>query len=73
MSEELKPCPLCGLKVATVTTCADLEECENFETCEDSGFHIVVCDVNKGGCGASSGYRKTYDEAIEAWNWRVSP
>lgn len=36
------------------------------------GFYSMVCNVNKGGCGASSGYFSTVEKAIEAWNRRVS-
>lgn len=59
MSEkvELKPCPFCGGK--------------NIEFCT-LGFYSMVCNVNKGGCGASSGYFSTVEKAIEAWNRRVS-
>ncbi len=77
---ELKPCPFCGKKVAVMTNAHDLEECSNFENdnCHCSEFesnpceyNTVVCDVNKGGCGASSGYYPTIEEAIEAWNRRA--
>ena len=70
MSKEIKPCPFCGLNVANVTTCAQLEDCENFETCNDAEFYCVVCDATKGGCDASGGYRQTWNEAIESWNRR---
>lgn len=77
---DLKPCPFCGKNVAVMTNAHDLEECSNFEddNCPCSEFEStpcnynkVVCDFNKGGCGASSGYYPTIEEAIEAWNRRV--
>lgn len=80
MSEKLKHCPFCGANVAEITNAHDLEECANFadEICpcknyEDVGcsYFTVVCNMNKGGCGASSGYYATEEKAIAAWNRRV--
>ena len=72
--DELKPCPHCG-KIDTVgiATCVELEECENFECCESDGYVCVVCDVNKGGCGAAGGYAPSEEEAAEKWNRRAAP
>lgn len=77
---KIKPCPFCGKSVAEVLNAHGLEECANFEddSCpcnqyEDAGkcqFHTVVCGMNKGGCGASSGYFSTKEAAIYAWNRR---
>lgn len=53
-----------------VDSCNGLEECANFEEC-DSQYHAIVCKWNSGGCGASSGYYPTAEEAIEAWNRRI--
>ena len=87
MDEKLKPCPLCGKSGAVWADAQDLEACENFEgedcpSLETKQVHlgddakgcpyvIIVCDFNKGGCGASSGFRKSVQEAIEAWNRRA--
>ena len=73
MSEkvELKPCPFCGGQNIAVDSCKGLEECENFEECSSSEYHAIVCNWNKGGCGASSGYYLTLEKAIEAWNRRA--
>lgn len=72
MSEnvELKPCPFCGGQNIGADSCNGLEECANFEEC-DSQYHAIVCNCNKGGCGASSGYYPTLEKAIEAWNRRT--
>lgn len=81
MNINLKKCPFCGKKVAEMLNAHDLEECGNFEDdrcpCEqyeDAGkceFHTVVCSMNKGGCGASSGYFATEEMAAQAWNERA--
>ena len=77
---DLKPCPFCGENVAVMTDAHDLEECSNFEDdnchCNEFESHpceykTVVCDVTRGGCGASSGYYPTEKEAIEKWNRRA--
>ena len=68
--DNLKPCPFCGKRVAVLDTCKGVEECSHFEDCGDTGYRTIVCDVNKGGCGASSGYYKSEAEAAEAWNRR---
>ena len=78
--KELISCPFCGKNVATISTVADCELCANFEeeeVCEayeesgSCGMKFVVCAFNAGGCGASSGWHKTEQEAIDAWNNRV--
>lgn len=67
-----KECPFCGKTDATtITTCVEMAECENFEGCEVNGYYTVVCDFNKGGCGASCGYAPTKKEAEEKWNKRA--
>lgn len=82
MSEiKLKPCPHCGSINLEFTDMHNLEECGNFDTdycpCNeyDSTAHCaytsVVCTVQKGGCGASSGYYLTKEEAAESWNRRA--
>lgn len=60
--KELKPCPFCGGK--------------NTEILISEAYFIeyqysIVCNINKGGCGARSGYYLTSEEAIEAWNRRT--
>ena len=77
---ELKPCPHCGKNVAEVTNVKDIEECGKFESTDcpcfsfepdpDCYMKTVVCCVNKGGCGASSGWKESEEEAIKAWNTR---
>lgn len=77
--EKLKPCPFCGNEMLDISNVRDCEDCGNFEQ-EDvcpafepgkfCNMVFVVCSFYKGGCGASSGWRKTCEEAIDAWNRR---
>ena len=67
---KLKNCPFCGGKSIVITNCKELEDCQNFEKCGNSEYVAVVCDCTQGGCGASSGYKPTEKEAIEAWSMR---
>jgi len=73
MTDELKPCPFCGGtgKTLMIKSVAELEDCKNFEECDDCEFVCVVCSFTDGGCGSTSPYRPTDKEAIEAWNRRV--
>lgn len=73
MSLELKPCPMCCMSVAHVTTSSEM-----WPEHEDEGnaeSYAVICDAHKpdgpGGCGASGGFRPTEAEAIAAWNRRA--
>lgn len=38
---------------------------------EGTGYYAAVCCFQNGGCGASSGYRETKEEACAAWNERT--
>ena len=63
--KELKPCPFCGGQ--------NIEVLKESQSLDDLTFHFcaLVCNWNKGGCGASSGYYPTVEEAIEARNRRI--
>lgn len=77
---ELKPCPFCGKTVATISDAHETEECFHFESdvcpCEEfevacsCGMKLIVCGINDGGRGASTGYFNSEEEAINAWNKR---
>lgn len=81
----MKPCPFCGKSVAELSNLQDCEICANFEDCpecyESVGLEVgadfspcprfIVCAVNKGGCGASTGWYYNLDKLIGAWNKRA--
>lgn len=79
MEYTLKPCPFCGKSVAEFASLKEMEDCKHFEddTCpayeieECSGIRII-CNVLKGGCGASTGYSFNKDNAVAMWNRRCS-
>lgn len=73
---KLKPCPFCGKETTDIvdcseTTCAFAIDCFCAETCLNK-MYAVVCNRTKGGCGATGGYYRTKEEAIEAWNRRAN-
>lgn len=78
---KLSPCPFCGSETApTLMTaqetesCAhfDYESCPCFDTDRECPVALVVCDLTKGGCGASSGFRMSKGEAANDWNQRAA-
>lgn len=52
---EIKKCPFCGNKNTLIVN-------------SDYGQYHAVCSARDGGCGASSGYFESKEEAAEAWN-----
>lgn len=64
--KKLTPCPFCGNEKLFI-----LDEGDNSGAYENIPNYAVCCDFYRGGCGATSGYRRTEEEAIEAWNRRV--
>ena len=78
---KLIPCPFCGkVKPLEFSDAAEFEDCKkalDTDCCcdyEPNGCSMVavVCNVNKGGCGASSGYARSYEKAAKKWNARVN-
>jgi len=57
---KLLPCPFCPANAAQVV-------------CDDPQNFYVCCSKHYGGCGASSGYYRTEQEAVDKWNRRVPP
>ena len=71
---KLNNCPFCGqIKTVTFATAREMEDCKRADTCQirDCESVTVVCDFTIGGCGASSRYARTEEEAAEAWNRRT--
>ena len=84
----LKPCPYCGKDAATVVSAKEMEWCKHFgdgddeygkfdhcpmmEEYDECPYTTVVCDVEKKGCGASTGYAWDRIQAINKWNRRSS-
>jgi len=70
---KIEKCPFCGKQIAEIGNCKNMEECEHFEECPAVEPYVcVVCSINKGGCGASTGYQEGVEKAIAAWNRRIS-
>ena len=68
---KIEKCPFCGKQIAEIGNCKNMEECEHFEECPAVEPYVcVVCSINKGGCGASTGYQEGVEKAIAAWNRR---
>lgn len=70
---KLEPCPFCGNEKLTFATAAQMEECANFEVCEDCSMTVVLCSLSMNGCGTTSGYYATEEVAAAAWNKRITP
>ena len=69
---KIEKCPFCGKQIAEIGNCKNMEECEHFEECPAVEPYVcVVCSINKGGCGASTGYHEGVEKAIAAWNRRA--
>ena len=64
----LDPCPFCGKDVADFATCQEVQACENFRSCDSGHYLTIVCSFKNGGCGASSGFWPSCQEAANAWN-----
>ena len=68
MQTDLKPCPFCGRtdKLVFYETVQEFDDCKIHQ-------YTIYCDASgdKTGCGASCGYQRTKEEAIEAWNRRA--
>ena len=66
LKEEVKPCPFCGST-----------KISGYETKEEDLSRLLImfslcCDNFQGGCGIRTAYYCTAQDAINAWNKRVS-
>lgn len=62
--QRTSPCKFCG----NIKSVRIIDSNEAYERDEDYPMYAVVCDLNNGGCGSTSGFRETITEAIELWN-----
>ena len=68
--EKLKPCPFCNNSLSLLLATAAEIDLDDEDGADEQW--AVVCNFNKGGCGATSGYRDTPESAVDAWNRRAS-
>ena len=67
IKQKLKPCPFCRKSDSVaVYSAAEISKDPNELEC-----YAVCCDIEKGGCGATGGYKDTPEEASENWNQRA--
>lgn len=70
MMPELQPCPFCGS--TTAPTVMNQNEAQWLDNDAKNLSMVVCCAAKKFGCGASTGFCDTAEQAIEAWNKRAS-
>lgn len=66
---ELKPCPFCGS--TTAPTVMNQNEAQWLDNDAENLSMVVCCAAKKFGCGASTGFCDTAEQAVEAWNTRT--
>ena len=74
-SYELNYCPECGKKLSQLRACPFCGQevaCARMVKRDDEERWFVVCGVGNG-CGASSGWYDSVEEAEAAWNRRAKP
>jgi hypothetical protein len=67
---ELNPCPFCGS--TTAPTVMNQNEAQWLYNDAENLSMVVCCAAKKFGCGASTGFCDTAEQAVEAWNRRAS-
>lgn len=66
----MKPCPFCGsLDCPEISHISEAVDRITLELLELDQW-AVVCAFTRGGCGASSGFKSSQREAMDAWNRR---
>lgn len=74
---KILPCPFCGNEEVECTNnyefygfSDDFEDYADEDSPHDDIKYAVICDSDKGGCGATGGFDDTKEKAIERWNRR---
>lgn len=67
---DAKSCPFCG-QLESLDSLDRREDEEDDNIIDEYNYVAICCNVNAGGCGSSSGFRKTLKEAAEIWNKRA--
>ncbi len=57
-NEKLKPCPFCGSETIEINSPNGIDK-------------EVICNLGKGGCGATVGWYVSIQKLRKAWNQRV--
>jgi hypothetical protein len=74
MTDSLKACPFCRRTDSLILLWASEQEGDDWDESNDDCVQ-VICDAStdggKGGCGSSSGFRRTIEEAKTLWNTRA--
>lgn len=70
---ELRACPFCGKFGPVHTEECTMEPCPDAECelCEERCYR-VLCDMDRDGCGSSSGWYETREAAADGWNERAA-
>lgn len=71
MAKKLLPCPFCGSTTAPVRIARKDADWLCADECQGKG-HFVICDYTRGGCGASTGWKRTKKEIVATWNTRTA-
>lgn len=67
----LNICPFCGKDAALFARCNEVSACGGWQECSSAKYVTVVCSFQHGGCGSSTGFYPTPEEAVAAWNRRA--
>lgn len=64
LNNKLKPCPFCGR--------TEMLTIDSMEDYLKDDIYRILCNIKDDGCGSSSGWYYSEEEAIRAWNTRIS-
>ena len=67
---KLQKCPFCGKDFATIVDQFELNDYHDKDEDKYARMYTVVCDHEKGGCGATCGFKSSPYYASLSWNTR---